>query len=480
MNGKRFFLALLSVSVLLVSDICRYPQHLIALAGKDIHSAHHLYLAAQGGNREALTALGQYALQHQDEHWLNLAAGLGDAEALHQLAMQTTDEAEQRALLLKASEAGHGQSQYELALLSERNGTRVYWLQQAAQNDHLLAQISLHRWWLLQEQVDKAMPWLQKTAPVDADSALLLAKILWQQGHYQQARQHLESAQTQGQQRAQQYLNAIDRFHPQAGKTLVQLEWPEQCAMRVQFVANSLDSIIQADQFKTLFSQDQRLQSLGICVNEPVWIPEQELQCDAQWHGYPRLGCDLASVAELGQAQQFDHLVIFAREGKANVNNGIMFLDLTDSYQVFVHELAHFAGFIDEYPLSTELAEAQCQRMTSPNLVFVQHPDEIATLDLQHWHDLDSSNISLSLARTCNNHIAQAFKPVAETTFMEYHELDYIPDIYLAAWKAVIEEKTNLVPVYVNFAMYFEQLEEHDAAAFWWQKFREYAGIGGS
>ena len=40
---------------------------------------------------------------------------------------------------------------------------------------------------------------------------------------------------------------------------------------------------------------------------------------------------------------------MYAKKGKANVHNGIMFIDRQDSYDVFINELAHFAGFIDEY-----------------------------------------------------------------------------------------------------------------------------------
>jgi carboxypeptidase C (cathepsin A) len=97
--------------------------------------------------------------------------------------------------------------------------------------------------------------------------------------------------------------------------------------------------------------------------------------CSSNFDNEARLGCGLYPLSQLKTPLSFTHMVVFAEQGKANVNNGVMFLDQTDTYSVFVHELAHFAGFVDEYALPESLADYHCSKNLAPNLLLSPLPE---------------------------------------------------------------------------------------------------------
>jgi len=201
-----------------------------------------------------------------------------------------------------------------------------------------------------------------------------------------------------------------------------------------------------------------------------VFVP-QLLQCDDAATN-TRISCNIAPLAAHLKDAQFTHIVIFAKQGKANVHNGIMYLDQRDTYDVLVHELAHFAGFIDEYPLSKELAERVCSGINTPNLVFQQAGQNQP--DLHYWQQQGRNDkVKLTKARTCNNHSAQAFKVSSEMTFLEYHDLNRIPAPYLAAWKASLQQNLSITPAFINFAQLYEQ-QNDDSALYWRERYQAF------
>jgi hypothetical protein len=195
----------------------------------------------------------------------------------------------------------------------------------------------------------------EKTSKHRLDNAL----SQWQNNDYQQAVKTLAS---------------IDPIH-QPSVTILQLytqmylanknesvllqHWnlAENCRQKILFVTADIDSLAQTENFRASFAQDKRLQSLSICIHNVTWFDPTSIACEENWQQQGRLGCDVLTLAEKLKSLPFTHLVMFADKGKANVKNGIMFLDKQDTYDVFVHELAHFSGFIDEYPLSAQMPE---------------------------------------------------------------------------------------------------------------------------
>ena len=450
------------------ADKTFYLPFLKAQAQASLKPERFWFQGAFQGDDESTALLLEFANEQQDTYWLSLLFTLGSLDALYSLAMLEPDIQRQKQMLNQSAAAGHAPSQYELSLITHSSSSKLLWLQKAAEAEHLLAQIALYQWYMLHHEVEKALPWLEKTARYDANSALLFAKLLWKQGEHAQAIQYFEQADQFGESQASLYLQHVRDFWRKnlSGSTLDQysLERPT-CTMRLQFVANSLESIRQATRFQRLFVEDKRLSELPVCINPPIWV--EQLRCSENWEGQNRLGCELNVLEQVSKPLELTHLVVFAEHGKANVNNGIMFLDLADSYSVFVHELAHFAGFVDEYPLSKRMSEIHCRPNAAPNLVVVP---EWTEYELQGYLTFESEGAGLFKARTCNNHSSQAYKLTSQMTFMEYHDQGVIPDVYLQRWKEQLLDRQSLTPVFVNFAQYFQKEGKKSEADYWWNR----------
>ena len=457
------------------SDQARYLPWLKVFAEDSDTPQYSWYQAALAGDEEAGNQLLEFATRQKQPYWLSLLFSLGSLEALYNLALLQSDNSLQKQMLGQGAQAGHAPSQYELSLVSQSSSARLLWLQKAAGAGHLLAQIALYQWHLLHDDVDNALPWLKEAASQDAQSALLYGKMLWKQRDYAGAKSHFQLAIQFGEPSASEYLHHINTYWKKNTNISdrLQVERP-QCHMRLQFVANSLESMIQATDFQRRFNQDKRLASLPICLNSPIWV--DQLSCSDNWQGKHRLGCNESPLLEVAETREMSHVVIFAQQGKANVNNGVMYLDLADTYSVFVHELAHFAGFIDEYPLSTPMAQVHCRLESAPNLIVVEDDTLPAMEDMENWLQY-SYDVGLAKARTCNNHSFQAYKPTRDLTFMEYHDQGIIPKLYLRLWLERLQDPSNLTPVYVNFAQMLQRQGKEEQAKHWWQAFENYRNL---
>jgi hypothetical protein len=298
----------------------------------------------------------------------------------------------------------------------------------------------------------------------------------WQQAEYAQAEVQFELAAQHGASEALTYLRYIRPLREQAHTTSVIASsfsnWAATtCLQQIVFVTAELSSLVQAQRFNQQFANDQRLASLPLCIAPQVLFVPNLLNCNES-AAQSRITCDIAPLAPVLKDAQFSHLVIFTQQGKAFVQNGIMYLDQHDTYDVLVHELAHFAGFVDEYPLSAELAERVCSSGEAPNMVF-QYANK-KEVDWRYWQHLGQpQTTALNPARTCDNHTSQAFKLSHELTFMEYHDVRTIPGNYLVAWQNALRHPLYLTPAYLNFAQVLEQ-QNSPQAAYWRGRFAEY------
>jgi hypothetical protein len=429
-----------------VSDTTRYLPFLYAQAQLSPQPFDYLRLATELGQSRALTQLSQLARATDDQYWLQYAARQGDPQAQYAFAQDRTNPTLSIHYLTKAANQGHGQ-----------------------------AQLGLFTYWNEQNRPGKAMAWLRTAAKQDGPSAVQLAHELSRQDKPEQAMQALLHGATLGDKQASRYLQAqLAPFGPDAPVAMSTGPSVERgaCSQRLQFLATSLHSLIQGERFVARFASDTRLQSLPICINPVIWLPPHQLSCQPDWQGRGRLGCNIADVSPYLKKTNFSHIVVFATRGKANVHNGFMFLDSQDDYQVFVHELAHFAGFMDEYPLSQEMAKGSCETLQAPNLRVARGNSQP---DATYWQGL-KADVHLSKARTCDNHGYQAYKPTAELTFMEFYDFNNIPDIYLAAWRQSLAAPQQLTPAFINFAQVHESRKEWQLANYWRARYQQYLG----
>lgn len=312
-----------------------------------------------------------------------------------------------------------------------------------------------------------------------ANQYLAQGLTLWHQQQYLLAIQDFNRAKNLGSANGQLYHQYGLRWQTaqQNNKAVIpaknQTNWaPKACLQQILFVTSELESLGQASAFIQAFNADARLSSLPICIAPQIVFEPSLLPC-LNSSKNTRISCDIKPLADKLENTQFTHLVVFAKQGKANVHNGIMFLDQQDTYDVLVHELAHFAGFIDEYPLSAELAARVCNEAHAPNLVF-KRTDE-SQIDLQYWQTLQQkTDVALTPARTCDNHSSQAFKPSAKFTFMEYYDVARIPEFYLTAWQQALKQPQYLTPASLNFAQAFEEQTANHKAEYWRKRYQQY------
>ena len=312
------------------------------------------------------------------------------------------------------------------------------------------------------------------TTPIN-QHYLAEALSLWHQADYRQAVNFFELAAESGSDQAKLYTLYTKQWLAAQQNSIHRAsnrhDWADgDCRQQVLFVTAELTSLPQATEFIRQFNGDQRLQRLPICIAPKVEFVPDLLHCE-NVDAHTRIRCDITPLAANLKDRQFTHLVIFARQGKANVHNGIMYLDQKDTYDVLIHELAHFAGFVDEYPLSAELAERICGGVDAPNLVFQQAGQ--SQPDMHYWQQLGQAhNFVLSKAQTCNNHATQAFKMSDNLTFMQYHDLRRIPDTYIAAWQAALRQNRNITPAFINFAQLYE--EQNDDGDYWRARYQAF------
>lgn len=313
-----------------------------------------------------------------------------------------------------------------------------------------------------------------------AEQQLAQGLLLWRDKQYQQSAQVFSTLGAKKLQKDLQSLTSLYQYHATAFNRIQQADFiqqlsilPDDCKQKLLFVTPELESLPQAEYFRSRFAQDPRLSSLSICIYDVTWFDPVDLACSDNWQQSGRLGCQLLSLAEKLKNVPFSHLVMFANKGKANVHNGIMFLDRKDTYDVFIHELAHFSGFIDEYPLSKELAKRVCAGVDAPNIVFKQ--SQQIEVDRQYWQSIGQQNSTdLYAARTCDNHTTQAYKASKQLTFMEYHDTGFIPVQYLTAWQQQLQKMPNQPSAHVNFAQLYEQSNNLSESKFWRAKYQQY------
>jgi hypothetical protein len=176
---------------------------------------------------------------------------------------------------------------------------------------------------------------------------------------------------------------------------------------------------------------------LPVCLLPPMMISDDAR--DHQAH-LPLLTTQIVKV----QAQ-----------GNAYVSDAVMQLAHTDTYQVFIHELAHFAGFLDEYPMSPAAARFQCDiARNAPNVIHASqlsdnndqpHPYAdifIAQLNLRK-ENADYEHIG---CETQHNQIRRFLLHPNDFTFLRFYDVPVIPYLYQYLWQQqVLKRRTSKI-----------------------------------
>lgn len=407
------------------------------------------------------------------------------------LAMLETRKSLQKYWLNMAAHRGHAKAQFELSLLLQDDSKRLALLESSANSDYPVAVVTLAKYYYQRYspslfQTDnqaiptagkkveaypnrmhnKALKWLTRAAQYDPQSAFLLAGLKLRMGEQERAQTWYEQAALGGYEKAQGYASALSEHNTKAISELFIRSVPlatneKTCAQQLQFVAGNIHSLVQARAFKQAFENDPRFEGLSICINPVAWVAPSKLGCDLPKVSQ-RVNCDLSAFSEVLSTPNFSHLVVFSPLGKAYVQRGVMYLDQSDEYSVFVHELAHFANFVDEYALSPVFAHKHCRISDAPNLMLQSHIGALDKRKLARWERAlqqanskqeNSNALSLSLAasRTCENAELTSIKPSADITFLEHHDIEYIPPLYLTLWQQELNKQAGELAVSKEF-----------------------------
>ncbi|MFY8273187.1 hypothetical protein AAEU32_03545 [Pseudoalteromonas sp. SSDWG2] len=221
------------------------------------------------------------------------------------------------------------------------------------------------------------------------------------------------------------------------------------CPYNILLLGDSLKAMNRLDELKQRYEQHPLPQSGLICLSTPYYVAD-ELNCGIDERNFSR--CDWRALASQSERfpKGFDFIVMMTRSGLANVQSGVMQLSTQAKYHTFVHELMHFAGFIDEYQAPIEQQDyCQQQGRIFANLYVGDNPP-------QAWVK----------SPYCAN--GRGYKPAAYTSVMEHSEVAVSPQ-YKRLWQAQLGEPEQLL--YFNDLFY--ALSGDNA----WQNYRKTDGV---
>lgn len=443
-----------------------------------------LWLATQQNYAAAEDLLAKTADEYGLTYWLERLVERDNAAAAWALYQMLGEDKASARFVHLAAKGNVPEAQLTFAMASEDPTVRETWLRRAAKLDYEPAQAALADWYLLQGKQKKAKPWLAKIADNNMQSAFKYGRLLWDENKRTQAKAYFKKAAAWGHKQAVELGRVLKTYTPITPTQASTFVWPSEkvCHQRIQLFATSLSTITRAHALYQQYRQDARLAPLSLCIAPPIWLENDTLNCSDNFNGSNRLGCDIKPLAPVVEKRQLTHAVVVSTQGKASVQNGVMFLDISDDYSVFVHELAHFAGFIDEYPLTKSAASRYCQPQTignfaPPNLVvdgqITYQP--IATVKL--WQQAladnstgiaqDASRLVIGKAKTCEAIKRTAYKPSVVVTFMEHHDIGVIPALYLRLWQAQLENPKAQRPISMNLFQAFHKQGNTDSASLW-------------
>ena len=235
-------------------------------------------------------------------------------------------------------------------------------------------------------------------------------------------------------------------------------------------------------------------QQCGVVRATHIYLPQQQVAAPlamlTQWHRHslaPYLNCFTVNTYSL----QALHCEQHGERGRAHcqvdgmrttdsqaiifvpIDQGIAFNDsrrivlpVDASLGLFAHEVAHWLGFVDEYPMTAELAQDYCAgRYQHPSLnVVVTRKRRVSEAELialwerlpwrfavADWRDLATprdngqwqlgsevadtastkEQVGLFPVQTCASTQYYAWRPVHEYTPMQYHDVYQWPAVYL-------------------------------------------------
>lgn len=226
------------------------------------------------------------------------------------------------------------------------------------------------------------------------------------------------------------------------------------CSLTLQPVVQSRAGSRHLQLLQQQWQQDPQLSSLSVCFLPEKRVNSTDLQCS--YKVGQRIQCQYQVLMPYVAQGSFGQLLIVAGEGNANYNNGIVQLAESSSFEVFRHEFAHILGFIDEYSLSTQVAQVECNtNKIRPNLLTDKTQLKFY---LKYWQ-LEKRDVQLAPVDSCQNAGIQAYAPVSTLSFMRSHEAE-VPGLYFELMQKVLAQPELIMPVQYYYAYLARQRQD--------------------
>ena len=458
-----------------------------------------LWVASLQGSNDAQTTFldtlsydksddGNHSMLSRDItiYWLEKLVQLDNADAAWLLYQLLGEDGASERFMRLAALGNVAQAQLAFAMATDSPEKREKWLVRAAAQNYVPAQAALADWYLLHGQYKLAKPLLAATASLDMQSAFKYGRLLWDEGNTDEAKIQLSRAAELGHVGAQRAMSVINKFTPMAVNQVAAFDWAslrsddKACLQRIQPFATSLATITRAQSIYSEFVNDDRLKGLSLCIAPPIWLKSNVLDCEENFNKTGVLGCSVTPLAGIAKTRGFTHAIVIAEQGKANVQNGVMYLDVSDAYSVFVHELAHFAGFADEYPIGRAMARRLCDEstigdFTPPNIIVDSEFWYAPHQTVDNWLNIDPATI-VAPAKTCALIGKKSYKPSRRITFMEHHDSGVIPPLYLVLWEQQLNNQQIQRPISMNFFQAFHQSGNQQEAGHWLSQYQSFIG----
>ncbi|EKE79921.1 extracellular metal-dependent peptidase [Idiomarina xiamenensis] len=377
------------------------------------------------------------------------------------LALLITGSSPLTSNLWSAAYGGDAQAQWQAAqrLLQQRSFSAAYpWALAAAEQGQLDA-LSL----LEQRLPSQYQQWQRWRAQFDSSSAGQQAlQQLWQR-RLRQSQLTLADLQ----QLWQQQPSAQPRWLAQLSQLRdyrSQPDFAQQCQWPVVIQLQHRRQLERALQMMQAW-RDSPLQRFDVCF---AWQQQAQLRCGTE-DTRQRAHC----LPSVNIPDQEVYRWRFSDHGIASANAQAITLTDTSGAAVLLHEMGHWFGLADEYPMSTKLAQRFCQgdyRHPSLNVV-VTRSQRLTALQLEalyrrlpwrhavaDWRQLgqlqadgrwllgsaaaNGKAVGLYPVATCDRVSGYyAWRPVAQTTVMQRQEVAHWPALYLTLmqnyWRSV-------------------------------------------
>ncbi len=193
-----------------------------------------------------------------------------------------------------------------------------------------------------------------------------------------------------------------------------------QCKFNVLMLTDHHAGINALKSFKRFYQAKPEPEKNSFCFSEIVYVGDQ-FSC--RNHDMA-VQCNWENAVAYNWPAGFDFIVMMSESGAANVVGGIMHINSQQSYQVFLHELMHFNGFEDEYPLPEKKQQWLCKQQgkVAPNLFIAND-----VLPPSGWQK----------SRACKN--SMAYKPSPNWSIMQYQTMA-LSQQYRQLWQKQINQ----------------------------------------